>query len=271
MRSPFPGMDPYIEAYHVWEDFHDSLLAEIKRVLSRTLPPRYAARLGERTYVVLEPRAQEVQTHGAQPDVAIVLTREQTVPPSGSRATAVLDAVTTEPSPIEMEALVENEYRESFIEITSLEPDRKLVTTIEVLSPSNKRPGTPGWNQYNRKRQAHFTGQANLVEIDLLRGGQRPPMFDDWPADPYYILVFRKGRGLRCTVWPAHFVRPLPPIPVPLLPPDSDVSLAIQALVEQVYEDSRYANEIDYRKPCRPQISPAESEWLEKRLREMRA
>jgi hypothetical protein len=30
MRSPFPGMDPYIEASGVWEDFHHNLITEIQ-------------------------------------------------------------------------------------------------------------------------------------------------------------------------------------------------------------------------------------------------
>ncbi len=92
-----------------------------------------------------------------------------------------------------MRALVETEFRETFLEIRELKPQQRLVTSIEVLSPSNKRQDTPGWAQYLRKRQAHLAGQANLVEIDLLRGGQRMPMADDWPDSPYYLLVAQGG------------------------------------------------------------------------------
>ena len=88
-----------------------------------------------------------------------------------------------------MRALVETEFRETFLEIRELKPQQRLVTSIEVLSPSNKRQDTPGSAQYLRKRQAHLAGQANLVEIDLLRGGPRMPMADDWPDSPYYLLV----------------------------------------------------------------------------------
>jgi hypothetical protein len=34
---------------------------------------------------------------------------------------------------------------------------------------------------YNRKRRAYLSGQAHFVEIDLLRGGRRFRMVDDWP------------------------------------------------------------------------------------------
>lgn len=29
MKSPFPGMDPYIEACNVWRDFHHHLIERI--------------------------------------------------------------------------------------------------------------------------------------------------------------------------------------------------------------------------------------------------
>ena len=31
MASPFPGMDPYIEVSHLFEDFHGKLISEIER------------------------------------------------------------------------------------------------------------------------------------------------------------------------------------------------------------------------------------------------
>lgn len=76
-----------------------------------------------------------------------------------------------------MRAFVAEEYRESFIEIYEADSELRLVTCVEVLSPSNRRRDTEGWDLYLRKRQALLLGAANLVEIDLLRGGQRltPP------------------------------------------------------------------------------------------------
>ena len=34
MKSPFPGMDPYIEACGLWGDFHHDLISEIKYALA---------------------------------------------------------------------------------------------------------------------------------------------------------------------------------------------------------------------------------------------
>src|SRR5262245_39080914 len=53
MKLPFPGMDPYIEARGLWEDFHPKLIGEIERALSGVLPDRYFIQLGERSCIVL--------------------------------------------------------------------------------------------------------------------------------------------------------------------------------------------------------------------------
>ena len=167
-----------------------------------------------------------------------------------------------------MRALVKAEYREPFLEIRQVEPEHKLITGIEVLSPSNKRANTKGWWLYHRKRLAYLSGYANLVEIDLLRRGRRMPMASAWPDSPYYLLVCRKKQASRCSVWPAFFTEPLPAIPIPLAPPDADLSLDLQPFVEAIYARSRYERDIDYRRPLYPPLRTAEAAWLEERLRQ---
>ena len=78
-------------------------------------------------------------------------------------------AVQNAPGSVVMQALLKAEYREPFLEIRQADSERKLVTGIEVLSPTNKRHGTKGWRLYCRKRLAYLSGYANFVEIDLLR------------------------------------------------------------------------------------------------------
>src|SRR4029077_15364721 len=138
-------------------------------------------------------------------------------------------------------AFIDEEFKETFIDIYELQPERRLVTSIEVLSPSNKRRGSEGWNQYLRKRRALLLGKANLVELDLLRGGDRMPMLDPWPNSPYTLLVAREEKAPRCRVWPAFFDLPLPTIPIPLTKPHPDIPLALQPLVEIIYEQGRYS------------------------------
>src|SRR5205085_12313221 len=117
---------------------------------------------------------------------------------------------------VEMQAFLVEHFRENFIEIFEAGPEERLVTCIEVLSPSNKRPNTEGWDLYLRKRQALLLGAANFVEIDLLRGGRRMPMLTAWPNSPYYALLCRRRRAPYCTAWRAGFRERLPVVPVPL-------------------------------------------------------
>lgn len=45
MKSPFPGMDPYLEAPDTWADFHTTFYVEIKGELNALLPPGFVARI----------------------------------------------------------------------------------------------------------------------------------------------------------------------------------------------------------------------------------
>jgi hypothetical protein len=166
-----------------------------------------------------------------------------------------------------MRAFIDEHFRENFIEIYEAGPELRLVTCIEVLSPSNKRPGTEGWEQYMRKRNSLLLGEAHLVEIDLLRGGRRMPMVEPWPKGPYYLLVGRQNRSPFCRVWPVDYRHPLPKIPVPLSSPDPDIPLSLQPMIDAVFERSRYAQRIDYTKPLTPPLGAKEAAWLRRQLR----
>ena len=159
---------------------------------------------------------------------------------------------------------ISTQEREPYIEIYQTRPKRKLVTGIEILSPSNKRFKSEGWSQYLRKRRGFMKGIANFVEIDLLRGGERMPMKDRWPDSPYYVLVSRKEKSPLCTVWPAYCTKPLQPIPVPLAPLDQDVVLEIQPLIKAVYVRSQYDGDIDYSRPLDPPLKADEKALLKR-------
>jgi hypothetical protein len=266
MKSPFPGMDPYIEARGLWEDFHDDLIAELKRVLASALPERYYAQMGQRSYIVLA-GVDEKESHLFKPDVGL-LTPPGSAPakPPTVGGTAIAEEATTEE--VTARAFIDERYRENFIEIyEENEGQPRLVTCIEVLSPSNKRHNTEGWDLYLRKRNALLLGSAHFVEIDLLRGGTRPPMLDPLPDCPYYVLLCRRERAPYCRVRKAHFDRPLPDLTIPLEDGDPDVVLPLQPLVDAVYERSRYGRRLDYTKPLTPPLTPEQVAWLTGRLR----
>jgi hypothetical protein len=265
MKSPFPGMDPFIEACGLWEDFHSHFVERIGDSLAQIIPQHYLVRTGKRSYVVLV-ESEGKRSYPFLPDVRITRARPQ------KRSTRKGGTALAEPpapvEPVTMRAFVEEEHRETFIEIYESRPEQRLVTSVEVLSPSNKRPGTPGWEQYKRKRQSLLLGNVNLVEIDLLRGGKRMPMLDSWPDGPYVLMVARAKRFQSCQAWSAHFQWPLPPLPIPLAKPDPDITLYLQPLVDAIYQRFRYDDSIDYRKAlARPALKPEQAAWVKQRLR----
>src|SRR5207244_1657753 len=144
MPSPFPGMDPYIEASGRWEDFHTKFIGEIERTLSPLLPARYAISLAERSYVVTA-TSEGKDEKSFLPDVGV------NVPAEGGKSsstagTAILAETAEKEETFPIRAFIATEHRETFIEIYDILEDQRLVTGIEVLSPSNKRRGTAGWN-----------------------------------------------------------------------------------------------------------------------------
>lgn len=256
MPSPFPGMDPYIESQGLWEDFHHRLVPEISKSLQDRLPDRYIPRLGERLYVEMVP---EGRSFAAKPDMAVA--EDSTGWTPDSAGVAASSGAVALADPVILPAAIDQEFRDIFLEIRDAETGR-VVTVLELLSPPEKRSGANGRELYLRKRQAYREGRLNLVEIDLLRGGHRPPMGMPWPPSDYYILVARGGRWHRCEVWPFNLRDRVPSAPIPLLPPDPDVVIDLQPLIHQVYADGRYERTIDYAQPLRPGVPGVVAEWI---------
>jgi hypothetical protein len=260
MKSPFPGMDPYIEACGLWEGFHNRLVHKIDETLAKVLPRGYTIDTAVRSYIVLvESEGKEEKL--AKPDVTVTATSAGKKPGKKKGGAAVAEPA-EETDSVPMRAFVAEEFEESFVEIYLEDDERVLVTCIEVLSPSNKRRGTEGWIEYERKRQALLLGRANFIEIDLLRGGHKMPMLDPWPDSPYTLLVSRQIKAPHCRVWPAHFQRRLPVIPVPLLYTEPDLSLDLQPLLDGIYSLGRYDERIDYARPLTPSLAKAEAAWV---------
>jgi hypothetical protein len=259
-------MDPYIEVSGRWEDFHTKLIGELERNLAAAVPERYFVDVAQRSYVVLA-GIDEKDSHLFKPDVGLLTPHRQAQanPPTGG-GTAIAEGTTTEE--VTARAFIDERYRENFIEIYEEDGEQaRLVTSIELLSPSNKRRNTEGWEVYLRKRKGLLLGSAHFVEIDLLRGGARMPMLDPLPDTPYYVLLCRQERAPYCRIRKAYFDHPLPDLTIPLVHPDPDVIVPLQPLVDAVYERSRYGRRIDYTKPLTPPLTPEQSAWLQNRLR----
>jgi hypothetical protein len=253
-------MDPYIERPTWWPGFHNALAAEIMAFLNPRLLPRYFAR--NTPYVAYEFIGSEGQRR-VWPDLGVV--QRQT---AGGTATAGVATLTPAPviSSVEMDEPV-TLFR---VEILTTAGEQ-LVGVIEILSPSNKRHGHNSREEYLEKRRTLLRSPVHLIELDLLRGGTRPPLEEPVPAAPYYAVVSRAIDRPQVLVWPISLRDRLPALPVPLRHPDPDAELDLGAAVASVYERGAYGAQIDYRQPPPPpELSAEESAWVEELLAEFR-
>jgi hypothetical protein len=249
MPCPFPGMDPYLEMQPYWGDFAPKILSEISNHLLARLLPRYDVRLEE--YVLLT--EDEIRLHRLRPDVAIATT-DRWKPGRGGAAVA-------EPLAAELEYPAYEEYTQRHLKIVHL-PTERVVTVIELLSPSNKLRGEGGLDTYLAKRAELLTARCNLVELDLLRGGQRLPMTGQIPPGDYDALIGPIIKRPKCTVIAWTVRSPLPTINIPLLDPDPDLLLDLQTVFRAAYEPAFYDQRLHYELPLDPPLSERDQAWV---------
>lgn len=143
----------------------------------------------------------------------------------------------------------------------------QVVTVIEVLSPGNKRPGSDGRREYLAKRDEVLQSSAHLVELDLLRGGQRMPMLDPLPPGDFYAIVSRARRRPRAAVYAWTLRQPLPPIAIPLAGTDPDVTIALQPIFDTTYDRSGYDYSLRYDRAPEPTFPEGELAWVQSHLK----
>lgn len=259
MTSPFPGMDPYLEG-EMWQEFHDTLANAIRTQLMPALQPKYVALLAKR-YVMDRPvmgiLGLEPGERAFYPDVHVVQAEQPARAGSGS------PLAVAEPSAV-VYSVLDEEVPVLSVEIRDI-ANRRLVTVIEILSPVNKRG--EGGREYLERRQHLLRTQTHLLEIDLLRQGGRIPVEGYVPPAPYYVYLSRFQQRPRTELWAIPLRDPLPSVPVPLLPPDPDVTLDLQAAVDACFELVGYERLLDYQHP--PPLPPFAAEdaaWIVERL-----
>jgi hypothetical protein len=141
---------------------------------------------------------------------------------------------------------------------------RQLATAIEILSPTNKRG--EGRREYLTKRQRILLSDVHLMEIDLLRAGERVPMQQALPRQPYFVFLSRAEERPLTDVWPIALCEPLPSVPVPLLAGDADIWLDLQAAFTAAYDLPGYDLIVDYSQPPDVPLTPEEAVWAEAHL-----
>ncbi|MEZ6131839.1 MAG: DUF4058 family protein [Planctomycetaceae bacterium] len=262
MQSPFPGMDPYLEAPALWPDVHHGLISEMQAALNRRLRPQYHVRVEERVYISDE---NDPGRKAIIPDLKVVQKRGQEPIakwPEGCSALSVPDlfSAIAVAEPLVLTTLIEEEIHEARLEVFDTN-QQSVVTVIELLSPTNKIAGSRGRASYEQKRREVMPSSSHFVEIDLLRDCDHLHTRELLPAGDYFVHVSRKDRRPKGYVWPILLPQRLPVIGIPLKEGDGDVELDLQSVLATAYDRAAYDLQIDYRQEPTPPLSAKFAEW----------
>lgn len=253
MAKIFPGMDPYLEHPSLWPGLGTELVVAMAAALQPRLRPRYIAAVEVRQYVdrSIPERFSMVPAH-----------RE-----------AGVSCEVDDDAPVIVRAAPGVEVNESYLTILDRFSGLKVVTVIELLSPSNKRRG-PGRTLYKQKQRDVLRSDAHLVELDLLRKGRHTVAVPKGLAEcrgPYDSLIcvsrVRRPR-VEFELYPRSLRRPLPTVSIPLADPDPDLRLDLNPVFSHTYEAGSYRDRIDHSRPCVPALSPEDQAWANDLVRQ---
>ena len=249
MASPFPGMNPYLENPELWTEVHHRLITAIANAIELNLSLDYRVAIEKRVYSSVPEDAILVGV----PDASVVsqssirqASTTMTAPVSDSSITVVLP--------------VPQEIREGYLEIRDIATGAVIVV-IEVLSPTNKRPGK-GRDAYESKRNTVLESATHLVEIDLLREGTPMAMLGNAPSN-YRILVSRANQRPRAQLYAFNFQQSIPVFSLPLKPGDTELPVDLQTLLLQIYNQARYDITVNYPQEPVPPLQEVERVWAD--------
>lgn len=252
MPSPFPGMDPYLEHPDLWPDVHHGLIETLRSELAPALRPRYRVLVDKRTYHV---ESDDLVFMG-RPDVADVRRFEESAVPYVPSTAQVREVRVPEPDVVE----------EGYLEVRDVQSG-DVVTVVELLSPTNKRPGEGG-QRYERKRLTILGSQTHLVEIDLLRAYEPMRVYGDGGDSHYRILVSRSDRRPKADLYAFDVQHSIPRFTLPLRPDDDEPTVDLGGLLHELYDRAGYDLSIEYRQPPVPPFDGDDADWVAELLAE---
>jgi hypothetical protein len=253
MKSPFPGMDPYLERH--WLDVHASLVAAARNSLNTQLPEDLIARTEERLAIDAD---DFEKLHGVGPDVKVFEPGVSEASETGVAITAPYKLV------VDLDPITER-----FIRIIHPD-DERLITVIEFLSPTNK--SGKGLEKYLDNRSELLQAGVRVVEIDLVRRGDWRTLLQPHVCPPeartaYRVTIRPAIRRNEAFLYPISPRQPLPRIPIPLRAGDPQVHLDLQELLTGVWETGRYARTLDYTRSPDPPMEKEDTAWVDELLR----
>jgi hypothetical protein len=261
-------MDPFLETNPIFQELHTQMLAEIQAVLQPQLRPRYVARLERHLSEgsVWDAPQGALTLERKEPDVTVV-SRSAGRKHTGSSATLAQPAASALE---ELDADERELRRQRRIVIYVQQRPRLAVTGIELLSPGNKQPGAVAQERYLEKRSSALHGGLHWVEIDLLRGGLRPPIPVPVPEGADYLSYVAQATpmGWNHLLYAWALGEPLPVLPIPLLGEDQ-AQIDLGGCFAVAYDRIAADDEVDYgAEPPPPPLRKSDTIWLAQLLRE---
>lgn len=250
-------MDPYLENSELWSEVHSRLIVAIADEIASPLRPHYFVAVEKRTYMA-EP--DDTVLVGI-PDVSVF--SKSTVNQGDQSQTAVLPSAS---EPLLVMVPLMEEVQERYLEIREVKTGA-VITTLEILSPKNKRVGA-GREAYLRKRQQVLSSLTHLVEIDLLRTEKAIPVQGNLPDSDYRILVSRSDLRPTAHLYAFTLRDSIPSFSLPLKAGDAEPIINLNQILDGVYERAGFDLRVDYTQPTQPPLTSADTDWAQIRLQE---
>jgi hypothetical protein len=228
LKSPFPGMDPYLEQH--WHDVHTSLVFLAKSALQSQLGEELVARNDERVVAITANGEGESEPAVERFIEIIDVARD-------SRVITVIEFVSpNNKQPGDGQRKYQQQQqaccdaRVNLVEIDlTRQGERRLLVRGPQLPPG-----------------AQTTFSACVCRTWVPRRRQAGGQFE------LYGLPLRQR---------------LPAIRIPLRPVDADVVFDLQSLIDGAYDAGGYSRTLDYAGPCAPPLDPDDAAWADELLR----
>ncbi len=247
MKTPFPGMDPYLEHRALWPDVYTHLIATLADTLTSLIAPDYDVKVESRTYIGEQNNTQHARRPG-----------KHALAPVGSLPlpTTFQSSATTV---MEIDVLIGEKFSQRYLAIYNTRTD-ELITAIELLSPDHKSDPQEQ-AAYLSRRERWVLASTNFVEIDLLRAGEPMPIRQTVESD-YRILVNRGWKRNKASLYAFNLPAAIPAFPLPLQRHEAEPLIPLNDVVHDLYSRARFDLRIDYSELPPPPLTEEQVRWV---------
>ena len=160
--------------------------------------------------------------------------------------------------------------RDRYLRVLDLDMNHRVVTVIEVLSPTHKTCAEAR-DCYSRHRQEMWQKGVHIVEIDLLREGTPSHALANDEhrsrrSEDYRVTVSRHWPP-RQDIYAIQLQDPLPSVAIPLHDSEPDVIVDLQAAFTECWQEGPYLSLAHYDEPPPGPMANENVAWCDEILR----